>query len=48
VTTRSAVFAQGLQRLVAGHQRSDMPDAFDRHETLGRVLALLDASAGGH
>jgi D-alanyl-D-alanine carboxypeptidase len=33
--------------VVAGHQRSDMPDAFDRHEILGRVLALLDASAGG-
>jgi D-alanyl-D-alanine carboxypeptidase len=31
--------------IVAGHQRSDMPDAFDRLEILGRVFATLDGVA---
>jgi hypothetical protein len=31
--------------IVAGHHRSDMPDAFDRLEILGRVFATLDGVA---
>ncbi|HEU4356446.1 MAG TPA: serine hydrolase domain-containing protein [Actinomycetota bacterium] len=31
--------------IVTGHQRSDMPDAFDRLEVVGRAFALLDGAS---